>query len=119
MGKYRLLSDFDWRSDLISRLNKYIIDYSLDNINLTHDYNNIKSFNIENIVNKSEEKIEIIENNVEKIKVVNKHFSKNNNTIINEQIKNNIHNKNNKLLFTFCNYVYHLIYKCYVNKLLS
>ena len=39
--------------------------------------------------------------------------------IINEQIKNNIHNKNNKLLFTFCNCVYHLIYKCYANKLLS
>ena len=64
------------------------MNYNLDELTLTHDYNNIKSVNIENSVEKIDKKIEVIKNNVDKIKVINKHFSKTSKEIIDMDIKN-------------------------------
>ena len=73
-----------------SRIDKYFVNINLDNINLTHDYNNIKTYNFDENIKKCNEIINIKKNNVEKHEVINKHFSKENLDIINSKTKNNM-----------------------------
>ena len=73
-----------------SKIEKYFKDIDLNKINLTHEYNNIKVYNIEDNIAIVDNKINIIENNIEKEEVINKHFSKENISIINNDIKNNM-----------------------------
>jgi len=87
-NKYRSFKDI--MLSIRSRLNKYIVDINLDDVYKTHEYNNVKSYNFDDNIEKSNEVVETIKINVEKTKVVNKHFSKNNKDIINENIKNNM-----------------------------
>ena len=87
-NKYRSFKDI--MLSIKSRLNKYIVDINLDNVFKTHEYNNVKVYNFSDNVDKSNEIINTKKINVEKIKVVNKHFSKSSKEIINEDIKNNM-----------------------------
>jgi len=87
-NKYRSFKDI--MLSIKSRLNKYIVDINLEDVYKTHDYNNVKSYNFEDNIEKNNEVVETIKINVEKTKVINKHFSKNNKDIINENIKNNM-----------------------------
>ena len=73
-----------------SRISNYFVDVDLKTINLTHEYNNVKSYNISDNVEIVEDKINIIEINVEKEEVINKHFSKENISIIDNITKNNM-----------------------------
>ena len=70
-----------------NRLEKYIVDINLDTISLTHDYNLIKTYNFSDNILKSDEILNVTKNNVEKIEVFNKHFSKNNKDIISRETK--------------------------------
>ena len=90
----RIRSKYKSFKDIIisirSRIPSYIVDIDLNTINLTHEYNNIKSYNISENIEIIEDKINIIENNVEKEEVINKHFSKENLSIVDNITKNNI-----------------------------
>ena len=87
-NKYRSFKDI--LLSIKKYLNKYIVDINLDAINLTKEYNNIKNYNFDNIIDKSNEVISVREINVDKSQVINKHFSKENKNIINERIKANM-----------------------------
>ena len=87
-NKYRSFKDI--LLSIKKYLNKYIVDINLDAINLTKEYNNIKNYNFDNIIDKSDEVISVREINVDKSQVINKHFSKENKNIINERIKANM-----------------------------
>ena len=90
----RIRSKYKSFKDIIisirSRIPNYIVDIDLNTINLTHEYNNVKSYNISENIEIIEDKINIIENNVEKEEVINKHFSKENLSIVDNITKNNI-----------------------------
>ena len=90
----RIRSKYKSFKDIIisirSRIHNYIVDIDLNTINLTHEYNNVKSYNISENIEIIEDKINIIENNVEKEEVINKHFSKENLSIVDNITKNNI-----------------------------
>ena len=90
----RIRSKYKSFKDIIisirSRISNYFIDVDLNTINLTHEYNNVKSYNISDNVEIVEDKINIIENNVDKEEVINKHFSKENLSIIDNITKNNM-----------------------------
>ena len=87
-SKYRSFKDIIL--SIKSRLNKYFVDIDLDNINLSHEYNNVKTYNYDENIEKVDEKISVNKINVEKELVINKHFSKGNVSIIDETIKNNM-----------------------------
>ena len=90
----RIRSKYKSFKDIIisirSRIPNYIVDIDLNTINLTHEYNNVKSYNISENIEIIEDKINIIENNVEKEEVINKHFSKENLSIVDNITKNNM-----------------------------
>ena len=86
--KYRSFKDI--MLSIKSRLNNYIVDINLDNVFVTHEYNNVKVYNFSDNIEKCEDVINVNKINVEKELVINKHFSKNNKEIINENIKNNM-----------------------------
>ena len=90
----RIRSKYKSFKDIIisirSRIPNYIVDIDLNAINLTHEYNNVKSYNISENIEIIEDKINIIENNVEKEEVINKHFSKENLSIVDNITKNNM-----------------------------
>ena len=87
----RIRSNYRSFKDIIlsikSKLNKYFVNINLNNINITHDYNLIKSVNYESNINSTNEVLDIKEFNVEKELVINKHFSKNEKSIIDEKQK--------------------------------
>jgi len=86
--KYRSFKDI--LLSIIKQLNKYIKNIDINELGLTNEYNNIKTYNYKDNIEVSNTKLEVNEINVEKIEVVNKHFSKSNKDIINESIKNNM-----------------------------
>ena len=86
--KYRSFKDI--MLSIKSRLNNYIVDINLDNVFVTHEYNNVKIYNFSDNIEKCEEVINVNKINVEKELVINKHFSKSNKEIINENIKKNM-----------------------------
>ena len=71
-------------------LDKYIVNIDINELFLTNEYNNIQTYNYKDNIDIDNTILDINEINVEKIEVINKHFSKNNKTIINENIKNNM-----------------------------
>ena len=73
-----------------TRLNKYFVDISIENIGLTHEYNNIKMLDYKKTIKNNNKVIKVIENKVEKIEVINKHFSKDNLSIVDEVTKSNM-----------------------------
>ena len=87
-NKYRSFKDI--MLSIRKYLNKYIIDIDINKIDLTHEYNNVKIYNYDNVISKSNKKIEVNEINVEKEIIINKHFSKSDKSIINETIKTNM-----------------------------
>ena len=86
-NKYRSFKDIIL--SIKSRLNKYFVEVNINDIGLSHEYNNTKSISY-NIKNDNNMRIKVTENNVEKINVINKHFSKENLSIINSNIKSNM-----------------------------
>ena len=80
-NKYRSFKDIIL--SIKSRISKYFVDVDLKNIFMSHEYNNIKLYNYEESINKSNELLTINKINVEKELVINKHFSKNDKKIIN------------------------------------
>ena len=87
-NKYRSFKDIVL--SFRNRLDKYFNNINLDNINLTKDYKNIKSYNIKDNIDNSDIKININENVVESHLISDKHFSKESMGIINESIKSNL-----------------------------
>ena len=87
-NKYRSFKDIIL--SIKSKLSECFVNVSLDSLELTHEYNNIKEYNIDHNIEKINEVIDITKNNVEKIEVINKHFSKENLSIINKNIKDNM-----------------------------
>ena len=69
-------------------LNNCIVDIDLNTIDLTHDYNQVKNYNLDNMIKKNNEKIEINNINIKKEELVNNHFSKDNLNIIDDDINN-------------------------------
>ena len=61
------------------------IDVSI--LNLTHDYNLIKTTNYKESIEKSDEKINIIDIDIDNEVLVNKHFSKSSNNLIDKETK--------------------------------
>ena len=86
--KYRSFKDII--ISILKYLKSYIKNININELNLTSEYNNIKTYNYKENIENSDIKISVNEINVEKIEVINKHFSKNNKDIINETIKNNM-----------------------------
>jgi len=87
-SRYRSFKDIIL--SIINYLKKYVKDIDINDLDMTSEYNNIKTYNYKDNIELSNEKIEVNEINVEKIEVINKHFSKSNKDIINESIKNNM-----------------------------
>ena len=87
-NKYRSFKDIIL--SVKSRMIKYFVDINLDIIYMSHDYNNIKTYNYEDNINKTDEVLITNKINVEKELVINKHFSKNNVSIIDENTKKNM-----------------------------
>ena len=75
-GKYRSFKDVIM--SIKSRILKYFVNVDLDNIGLTHNYNLVKDFNIEDKIMRVSDVIKTDEIFVENEEVVNKHFSKEN-----------------------------------------
>lgn len=72
------------------KIEKYFVDINLEDINLSHDYNDVKSYNYENVINDSDVVIKTHNINVEKELVINKHFSKVSEDILSQDSKNNM-----------------------------
>ncbi len=70
-----------------SRLDKYIVNVDLNNIDLTHDYNLVKTYNYSKNIEKTNEIINTKELSVDNQEVVNKHFSKSDKKIISGETK--------------------------------
>ena len=87
-NKYRSFKDIIL--SIKSRIIKYFVNINLDNIDLTHDYNNVKLYNYDENIDKIDDIINVTKNNVEKVEVVNKHFSKESLDIVKESTKNNM-----------------------------
>lgn len=84
-GHYRSFKDI--MLSIKSRLDKYIVSVDLDGIGLTHDYSLIKCYNYGENINGSDMVIDVKELDVEKVQVVNKHFSKSDKKIISNENK--------------------------------
>ena len=87
-SKYRSFKDI--LLSLGDNLKKYISNIKLETLNITRDYNNIKNYNFADIINKTDNKIITTKINVQNDIVLNKHFSKNEKTIIDLKLKNNL-----------------------------
>ena len=70
-----------------SRLDKYIVNVDLNSVDLTHDYNLVKTYNYSENIEKSNEIINTKELSVDNQEIVNKHFSKSDKKIINIETK--------------------------------
>jgi len=86
--KYRSFKDII--VSIYKYLKNYIKEININDLGLTKDYNNIRTYNYKENIENNNIKLNINEINVDKLEVVNKHFSKTNNDIINETIKNNL-----------------------------
>ena len=90
----RIRSKYNSFRDIIlsikNRLGKYFVNYSLNNVNLTHDYNNIIDYNLNKNIESSNEVIIVKENNIDKIELDSKHFSKESISVIDNTIKENM-----------------------------
>jgi ATP-dependent exoDNAse (exonuclease V) beta subunit len=62
-------------------------EIDINTLNLTHDYNLIKTTNYKENINKTDEKINVIDIDVKNENLVNKHFSKSNNELIDKEMK--------------------------------
>ena len=87
-NKYRSFKDIIL--SIKSLCNNYFVNIPIDNIGLSHEYNNIKDYNINDNIEYNNEIIGVTENIIEKEEVINKHFSKEDLSIINNSIKNNM-----------------------------
>lgn len=73
-----------------SKLSMYFVNINLDSLDITHNYNLAKKYNYnENIVS-SDDIIDVKDLNVEKVQVINKHFSKSDKKIISDEVKMNM-----------------------------
>jgi len=86
--KYRSFKDVI--VSIAKYLKDYIVDINIKKLALTKEYNSIQTYNYRDVIEKDNVKLNINKINVEKEEVINKHFSKNNKSIINENIKNNM-----------------------------
>jgi len=68
-------------------LTSYIKEIDVNSLNLTHDYNLIKTTNYKDSIEKSGEKINVIDIDIDNEVLVNKHFSKSNNDLIDKETK--------------------------------
>lgn len=84
-GHYRSFKDI--MLSIKSRLDKYIVSVNLDGIGLTHDYSLVKCYNYGENINDSDMVIDVKELDVEKVQVINKHFSKSDKKIISNDNK--------------------------------
>ncbi len=71
-------------------LTPFIKNIDINSLNITNEYKNIKSINLENFIDKTNEVIKVNEINVDKSQVINKHFSKTNNNLINKETRSNM-----------------------------
>ena len=71
-------------------LTPFIKNVDINSLNITNEYKNIKSINLENFIDKTDKVINIKKINVDKSQVINKHFSKVTNNIINKETRNNM-----------------------------
>ncbi len=71
-------------------LTPFIKNIDINSLNITNEYKNIKSINLENFIDKTDKVINIKKINVDKSQVINKHFSKVTNNIINKETRNNM-----------------------------
>ena len=68
-------------------LKPYMKEINIEDLGLTHDYNLIKTTNYKDSIEKSNEKINIKEINIDNNEIVSKHFSKSNNDLIDKETK--------------------------------
>ena len=86
--KYKSFNDMF--NSIYNKLDKYVINVDLNKLGLTKEYNKIKDYNLDSIIDKNNEKIVLKEFNVDKNIIKSKHFSKENNDIIDSNTKNNM-----------------------------
>ncbi|MBQ9023764.1 MAG: UvrD-helicase domain-containing protein [Bacilli bacterium] len=86
--KYRSFKDIVY--SVRDLLDDDITNINLDDINITKDYNLIKNTNYIDFINKTNEKINIDEININNSKINEESFSKKENKLITQDIKNNM-----------------------------
>lgn len=86
--KYKSFNDI--LKSIYPNISKYIKNINLDDIYITQDYTIAKTFDYTSKIKKSNEVITVKEINVQKEKVLNKHFSKSDKVLINKKTKDNI-----------------------------
>jgi len=84
-NRYRSFKDIMDSINLL--LKPYIKEIDINRINLTHDYNLIKTTNYQDKIGKTSGKINEIELNILNVKKVNSHYSKINNELIDKNVK--------------------------------
>ena len=73
-----------------SRIERYFVNIDLNSIGLTHEYNNVKVYNYNDVISKTNDIIKTKINNVDKQELVNKHFSKEVISIVTSEINDNM-----------------------------
>jgi len=68
-------------------LTPYLKEIDINSLNLTHSYNLIKTTNYKDNIDKSDEKINVIDINIDNDVVLNKHYSKSSNDLIDKDTK--------------------------------
>lgn len=84
-NKYRSFKDM--MDSVNNLLDDYVKEIDVEALNLTHDYNLIKTTNYKENIEKTSEEIKEKEIKIDNEILVNKHFSKSSNDLINKDIK--------------------------------
>ena len=84
-NKYKSFRDIV--NSISSLLQPYVKEIELDNLGLTHDYNLIKKTNYQDKIIESDDRVNSVELKIDNEEVVNKHFSKTSDALIDEKTR--------------------------------
>lgn len=123
-NKYRSFKDIMDSINIL--LDSYTRDIDIKSLNLTHDYNLIKTSNYQDKIDKTDKKVNDIVINVSNDKRVSKHYSKNTNDLIDKEIRDKMN------LGTYMHYLFEVVdfnnpdysliddkYKIYIEKFIN
>ena len=88
--KLEYRSFLDILNSIYRNVEQYITDVSIDKINITKDYDLLKKVNYKDILKKTNEKVDIIKNEIDNKEILSNKFSKNSDSLITKDIRSKL-----------------------------